>query len=391
MGATTPRSRPSNAGSGNRHNGRVLAAVLEAITDTPRLVVDAAILRRNIEGMARAAREAGVRVRPHVKTHKSPVIARMQLDEGADGIQVAKLGEAEVMAAAGCDDILVGYPIVGSEKLERLTALARRARVAVATDDLGVARGVAEAARGAGQVIGLYLEVDSGAHRLGVAPERSPAVAAEMANLHGIEFRGIFTHEGHAYRCEPGTDELAALCAGVAATMAGVAEALEAEGVACPEVSVGSTPSVRYMLRHPGITTVRPGTYVFNDRTTLELGAATDAQLAAWVVATVVGRPAPERVVVDAGSKALSSDQRPFAPTPSYGLVLGRPRWEVVGVSEEHGLVRVGTDEEVRIGDRVAILPNHACGTVNLWHELTVVEDGRVVDRWPVEARGKMW
>ena len=359
--------------------------------DTPALVVERRILRGNIEEMARAAGDAGVDLRPHTKTHKSPVIARMQLDAGAAGIQVAKLGEAEVMAEAGIDDILIGYPIVGPAKLERLARLAASVRVSVALDDPAIATGVAEAARRAGRSIGLYLEVDSGAGRLGVAPDDAPKRATELARFRELEFRGIFTHEGHAYRCHPDDGSLEAAALQVAETMAATAAAIEAAGVACPEVSVGATPTVRTMIGMPGVTMVGPGTYVFNDRNQLELGVAHLDQVAAWAVTTVVGRPKAERLVVDAGSKALSSDLRPFAGgSPSYGIVIGHPDWDVVGLSEEHGVIAVPPDARVQIGERLAIVPNHCCAVVNLFDEMVVVEDGVAVDSWPVAARGRM-
>jgi D-serine deaminase-like pyridoxal phosphate-dependent protein len=368
-----------------------MVPALDAVAETPFLAVDRSVLARNIDEMAAAARAAGIAVRPHTKTHKSPHIARMQRDAGAAGIQVAKLGEAEVMVDAGLDDILVGYPIVGAAKLERLARLAERALTSVALDDLGVATGVAEAARRSGSTIGLYLEVDTGAHRLGVSPDEAAERAARLAELAGVEFRGIFTHEGHAYRCRPGSDEPAVIAAQVADAMRRAAGAIEAAGVPCPEVSVGATPTVRHMLREEGVTMVRPGTYVFNDLAQLELGAADADHLAAYVVATVVARPSRDRAVIDAGSKSLSSDQRPYAGgAPNYGLAIGRPGSEVVGLSEEHGMLRIESDSDVSVGDRIAILPNHICSVVNLFDELTMVEDGRLVDIWPIAARGKV-
>jgi D-serine deaminase-like pyridoxal phosphate-dependent protein len=390
----TIRSGPHHPDESTKGRAPILAGVrraLAAIPDTPALVVDRSTIRRNIAEMAAEASTAGVALRPHTKTHKSPLIARLQIAAGAVGIQVAKLGEAEVMAAAGIEDILVGYPIVGAAKLERLARLAASARISVALDDPAVANGVADVARRAGVSIGLYLEVDSGGGRLGVTPAQAPARAVELARLPNLDFRGIFTHEGHAYRCRPGQQTPAAVAAQVADTMRGTAAAIEAAGVPCPEISVGATPTVRAMLDQPGITMVRPGTYVFNDRTQLELGAAEVDHLAAFVAATVVGRPRPDRIVVDAGSKALSSDLRPFAADePSYGIVIGDPEWEVIGLSEEHGLLAMPPDAAVDIGARLPILPNHICSVVNLFDEMTVVDDGALVDSWPVAARGRM-
>jgi D-serine deaminase-like pyridoxal phosphate-dependent protein len=224
-----------------------------------------------------------------------------------------------------------------------------------------------------------------------VEPTKAAQRATELARFDELEFRGIFTHEGHAYHCRPGDGSLEVVAAQVAETMAATAAAIEAAGIACPEISVGATPTVRGMLGRPGITMVRPGTYVFNDRNQLELGVAAPDDVAAWVVTTVVGRPSPGRVVVDAGSKALSSDLRPFADgRPSYGIVIGHPDWDVVGLSEEHGMLAVPPDARLGIGERLAIIPNHICAVVNLFDEMVVVEDGESVDSWPVAARGRM-
>jgi D-serine deaminase-like pyridoxal phosphate-dependent protein len=344
--------------------------------ETPALIVDAARMRANIDAMAAVARESGVALRPHAKTHKMPEVGALQLAAGAAGLTVAKLGEAEVFADAGCEDLVIAYPLVGESKLARLAALARRARVSVAVDSLEVA----EAISAAGAEVGVRIEVDSGQHRAGVAPGDVAELARAIAALPGLRLEGVLTHEGHAYA----TDDLAAATHAVAELMA---RAGADTGVRDPVVSLGSTPTARLAAREPGVTEIRPGTYVFHDRTQVAHGAARPEDCAATVLATVVSRPAPDRAVVDAGTKALSSDRlnAPGAPADFGALTSG---WPVVRASEEHGVVAVPPGGELRVGERVRIVPNHVCPVVNLFDEAVVVEDGAVVATWRVAARG---
>jgi D-serine deaminase-like pyridoxal phosphate-dependent protein len=311
----------------------------------------------------------------------------MQLDAGAAGVQVAKLGEAEVMADAGIDDVLVGYPLLGERKLARLGALAERIAVTVTVDSEEVARGVARAAAERGRTIRALVELDTGMHRLGVAGEAAVALAELVAGLDGLELAGVFTHEGHVYTQARDEAERERMTVESCRLAVETAEAIRARGLPAPVVSVGSAGTFRFAIRAPGVTEVRPGTYVFNDRSQIAQGACTPDDLAAFVVATVVARPAPDRLVVDAGSKVLTSD-RMLVPDPpvSFGLVWGRG-WELVRLSEEHGVVAVPPSADVRIGDRVAIVPNHVCPAINLASFVTVV-DGESSEPWPVAARG---
>jgi D-serine deaminase-like pyridoxal phosphate-dependent protein len=372
------------------HSVERVAALSSLVADTPEIVVDLDTVRANVSRIAAAARDAGVSVRPHTKTHKLPQIARLQLDAGATGVQVAKLGEAEVMADGGIDDILVGYPIVGERKLARLIDLAERASITVTLDSEEVALGVSRAARGRGLVIRALLELDTGMHRLGVEPGPAAVELAErVASLDGIELAGVFTHEGHVYTQAHDDAERERLTLEACGAAVATAEEIRARGIAAPVVSVGSAGTFRFAIRCPGVTEVRPGTYVFNDRSQIAQAAAGPDDLAAFAIATVVARPARDRVVVDAGSKVLTSD-RMLVPDPpsSFGAVWGNEDWDVVRLSEEHAVLRVPPDAEVQVGDRVAIVPNHICPAINLASFVTVVEGGRVAGRWPVAARG---
>jgi D-serine deaminase-like pyridoxal phosphate-dependent protein len=366
--------------------------VTVADVETPALVVDRRVLEANVARMAALARDAGVALRPHAKTHKLPQVARLQLAAGAVGLTVAKLGEAEVFADAGVRDLLVAYPVVGAAKLARLAALARRdgVRVAVAVDAPATAAAIGAAAREAGVRIGVRVEVDTGLRRLGAGtPEEAAAIALAVVEVDGLDFEGVMTHEGHAYAAVDEV-ELRELARAACAALVAAADAVRAAGVSCPVVSMGASATARFAVEVPGVTEVRPGTYVFNDRSQVAHGAARPEDVAATVHATVVSRPSPRVAAVDAGTKALTSDRMIVpAATPDFGEVAGAG-WPVTRASEEHGLVAVPADAPVAVGDRLAIVPNHICPVVNLFDAVAVVEGDRVVDRWTVAARGRL-
>jgi D-serine deaminase-like pyridoxal phosphate-dependent protein len=367
-----------------------VAALAGLAPDTPEIVLDLDVVRANIARAAAMARDMGVAVRPHTKTHKLPQIARIQLDAGAVGVQVAKLGEAEVMADAGIENILVGYPIVGAQKLARLADLAERVSISVTIDSDEVATGISRVARERGLTIPALIELDTGLRRLGVIPGPAAADLAErIAALEGIELAGVFTHEGHVYVQGRDAVEKERLTLEACGAAVDTAEEIRSRGIPAPVVSVGSAGTFRFAIGCPGVTEVRPGTYVFNDRSQIAQGAAAAADVAAFIITTVVGRPAPDRIVVDAGSKVLTSDRMLVADPPaSFGWVWGHDDWDVVRLSEEHGVVEVPPGSDVNIGDRLAIVPNHVCPTINLASFVTVAEGGRATDRWPVAARG---
>ena len=354
---------------------------------TPAVLVDLDVLERNIERMAQAAREQGVRLRPHAKTHKAPAIARRQLAAGAAGLSLAKTGEAEVFAGAGFTDIFLAYPVVGTDKGRRLLALADRVRLAVGVDGVEGARTLGDVFHSAGRRLDVLLKVDVGFHRVGVAPEAAAGTARRLADLPGLRLRGLVTHAGHGYLADT-PEALAAVGRHEGRTMAETAEAVRAAGVPVEEVSVGSTPTARPAMSVPGITECRPGNYVFHDASQVGLGSCTIEECALTVLATVVSVPAPDRAVLDAGSKTLSSD--PLRPRPGgHGLILGR-RSRVERLSEEHGVVKVEPGEAFRVGERVLVLPNHACVVANLHDRLLGARAGRVEEVLEVAARGRV-
>lgn len=358
--------------------------------DTPSLVVDEAALLRNIEEMAAFGRSHGVAVRPHQKTHKTAEIARLQREAGAVGFTCAKLGEAEALADAGVlDDVLLAYQIVGEQKLRRLSALMERARVAVAVDGVEGAELLSTAMRDAGKTLDVMIEVNTGLDRAGLRPgEEVLGLARKLSQMPGLRLRGIMTHEGHVAKAET-VEDLAAIATKAGEDMVRTAELLRANGIPVDTVSVGSTPAAAYTPTVPGITEMRPGTYVFNDNTGFLFGRVGVDGCALRILATVISRPAPDRAVVDAGSKTLTMD--PPKGRAGFGYIVQYPDATIARLSEEHGVVELPPSAQgMRVGERVEIIPNHVCPTVNLQDELFVTRDGEVIDRWPIIARGKV-
>jgi D-serine deaminase-like pyridoxal phosphate-dependent protein len=354
---------------------------------TPAVLVDLDVLESNVRRMQERARKAGVRLRPHAKTHKSPEVGRLQLSAGARGLTLAKTSEAEVFADLGFDDVFLAYPIVGTDKARRLLALADRVRLAVGVDSLEGAEGLAAPFAAAGRRLPVLLKIDCGFHRVGVLPEAAAALGIRVAEMRGLELSGVFTHAGQGYGGVT-PEEVARIGSEEARTISETADALRSAGLPCAEVSLGSTPTAAAAIVGRGVTECRPGTYVYNDRSQVALGACAPEDCAMTILATVVSAPAPERAVVDAGSKTISSD--PMRPAPDgHGLVLGG-RTRVARLSEEHGVLAVAPGERFRVGDRVRIVPNHACAVSNLHDHLVAVRAGRVEGRITVAARGRV-
>jgi len=361
--------------------------------DTPSLLVDLDRLEANLDRMARLARAADLQLRPHTKTHKTIEIARMQVARGAAGITVAKIGEAEVMAEAGIEDIFIAYPIVGAAKIERLVALAKRAadrsgKVAVGVDSTEVAAPLSMAFAHQGIRLPVLLEVDVGLHRCGVAPEEAPALARELNGLPGINLVGIFAYPGQVYAAR-NENEVAGIAAFECRTMAQVAGRLANIAPLAKRISGGSTPTAAHYSAECGITEIRPGTYVFNDRMQLERWSARPEDCALTVLATVVSTPEPGRAVLDAGSKALSPELAREAK--GYGMLKEDQGAVLVKLNEEHGFLDLSQAQvRFRIGDKVEVIPNHCCLVANLFDEMIAVRKGEVVENWRVAGRGKL-
>ena len=357
--------------------------------DTPAVVVDLDRLERNIAGMAKLAADAGVSLRPHTKSHKTAGIARRQLAAGSTGITVAKLDEADAYLKEGVRDIFVANEVAGRYKWQRVADLQQHASVAVGIDSLIVARGLAEAAAERGVRIPVLIEVDTGLHRAGLPPGDAVAdLADDISRLQGLTLRGVFTHAGHAYGASSRA-EVERIAHDEARGVVESAAAMRARGVACPVVSVGSTPTVCAAGVVPGVTEIRPGNYVFFDRMQAALGVTTYEACSQTVLVTVISRPTPERIVVDAGSKTFALDKGAhgletlagFGEDTQHGLVLER-------LSEEHGILSAPAGLELPVGTRLRFLTNHACTVANLAEVLYGVRNDVVEEVFPVLVRG---
>lgn len=349
--------------------------------DTPFLAVDPDVLEANLAaGTARAAAR-GLAWRPHAKTHKSLAVAARQLAHGAAGLTLATVAEAEVFADGGCADLFLAYPVwAAGPRADRLRALAGRVRLRVGVDSAAGADRLAAALRGA--PAGVLVEVDSGHHRTGVAPDRAGAVAAHAAGA-GLDVVGVFTFPGHSYA--PGGRATAA--ADEAAALAAAAASLVAAGIDPVVRSGGSSPTEPIdpgAAAHPA-TETRPGVSVFGDAQQVELDAAGFGSCALTAHATVV-HARDGHVVLDAGSKTLGADRAPWAT--GFGRLPDAPHARVVALSEHHATVTHGDGPAPAVGSRVRVLPNHVCSAVNLAAELVVVTGDAVVDRWAVDAAG---
>ena len=345
---------------------------------TPYLVVDVERLDANLASMAALARHRGIALRPHAKTHKTPEIARRQLALGAVGLTVATVSEAEVFADAGCSDLFLAYPLWTTvEQGRRIRALADRASVRVGVDSVEGARALALRV-GDTDGLGVLVEVDCGQHRSGVAPVDAGELAAAAADL-GLDVAGVFTFPGHSY--EPGS--AARVAEQEADALREAADALRAVDIEPRVLSGGSTPTAE--LTHDPVTEMRPGVYAFGDAQQWELGTFGRDHVALVCSATVVSTTGG-RVVLDSGSKALGAD-RPVWATGA-GRLLHHPDARITLLSEHHAVVAWADGPLPSPGDRLDVVPNHVCNAVNLADVLHVEHSGRIVETWPVSARG---
>ncbi len=358
--------------------------------ETPVVIVRQDTLDNNIARMARAAKDLGFSLRPHCKTHKSLEIARRQLAAGASGLTVAKVSEAEVMQMVTPPSILVANQIIGWDKAQRLIRLNQTVPVISGVDSTEGARFLNQAAAQAGCKLTVSLEINTGLHRAGVLPGM-PALtlARELVQLPNLHFWGIFTHAGHAYAASD-PEQRSVIGRDEGRQMVDLAQQLRSAGVLIENVSVGSTPTALDAGAVAGVTEVRPGNYVFYDAMQIALGVATEADCALRVITTVISRPTPTRAVVDCGSKTLALDRGAHGTgsLPGHGRVLGGYRRVLERLSEEHGVLRIEAHDPLQIGDRLEVIPNHACVVVNLTDQLVVVAAGKPLTTWNVQARG---
>jgi len=346
---------------------------------TPALVVDVAALDRNIAAMARFFADGTCRLRPHVKAHKTPAIARRQLAAGSCvGLTCATVIEAEAVAGL-CDDLLIANELVSQGKCARAAALARGRRVTVAVDSHEGLEALASAARAEGVVLGVLIDLNVGQMRCGVAPgEMALALASSAMGTPGLALRGVMGYEGHVQPVRS-RDERAALARTAMAALVETASRLRAAGLPCDIVSGGGTGTYDISSRVPGVTEIQAGSYALMDTDYGEVGVPFEP--AFFVLGTIISRPAPDRCVADAGHKATTKD---------HGLpaVAGLEGATVTSLNDEHATIAIPPSSPVRIGDRIRLRPSHTDPTVNLHDVLYAIEGDRVVDIWPVVARG---
>ena len=356
--------------------------------DTPALVVDLDVMERNLARVAEYCRDHNLRLRPHTKTHKTPALGKKQLESGAAGLTVAKVSEAEVMLDSGTPDLLLAYPVIGVRKLERLINVARQTSLTVSLDSVFAARQLSDAANASQRDIGVLAEMDAGLGRVGVTPGRNLVeLVRTIYRLPGLRFEGIAFYPGHIKSLDE--DGLHAIeCLG--RLLEGTLRELKNEGFEVRIVSGGSTPTLFHSHEVAGLNEIRPGTYIYNDRNTMLMGACSLDDCAAYVITTVVSTAKPGQIIIDGGSKTFSSD-RPMTAEVSFGHIVEAPEAVFTKMNEEHGYVDVRrTPGDFSIGDRLRVIPNHVCVAVNLHEYVYGVRGGVVEQVWRVEGRGKL-
>jgi D-serine deaminase-like pyridoxal phosphate-dependent protein len=356
---------------------------------TPAMVIDLAIVERNIARLAEYARKHAIGVRPHTKTHKSLFMARKQLAAGAGGLTGAKAGEAEVMAAAS-DDILVAYPAIDPHRVRRLAHLARSGvTVRVALDSVAGIDAVAAIAAAENATLGVLIDLDIGFHRTGAqSPAESLHLAQQVAYTKSLRLDGIFFYPGHVW--SPASEQVAEL-ERIDAVLAETIDLWRRSGLQAKIVSGGSTPTAYQSHHVRSQTEIRPGTYIYNDMNTARAGFCVIDDCAARIVCTVVSAAVPGKVVIDAGTKVLTSDRNVRAPDSGHGHVVEYPEATIVRLSEEHGEMDVSKcARRPRVGERVAVIPNHICPCVNLRDEVWLRHADGQLEALEVDARGRV-
>lgn len=358
------------------------------ILQTPVLVIEETVVGSNLAKLAAYAKRSSFGIRPHTKTHKSIEMAQRQMAAGAVGLTAAKVGEAELMVSASAD-IFLAYPAVDPARCGRLALLARVNTVRVAVDSKVALNVLSAAAQQAGSVIGILVDLDVGLHRTGVqSPQDALEMAQTVARTPSLRLDGLFFYPGQVWA--PAAEQRDPL-EKVAETLQQTLDLWSRCGLAAPIVSGGSTPTAYQSHLIPQITEIRPGTYIYNDMNTVAGGFCTIKDCAARIVCTVVSDAVPGKVVIDAGSKTLSSDRNITKPESGYGRVVEYPAAKITRLSEEHGEVDVSAcDRTPSIGERLQIIPNHICPCVNLQDSACLRTAEGELRSIRIDARGKL-
>lgn len=361
--------------------------------DTPALIIDREIMMDNLRFMQDYADRKKVALRPHTKTHKMPKLALIQEEIGARGITVAKVGEAEVMAAAGLNDIFIANEIVGAVKLARIRKLAETIDISFGLDSVEQAKMIEAAFEGAGKKAQVLIEIEVGEERSGVIEQDDYIrLLHYLKTCKNIYLKGIFSHDGNSYGAADISECLNIHLTAQKRTLE-FARLAKAKGMELETVSIGSTPSMMHDFPIlEGVTEIRPGTYIFMDASQANAYGSLDRN-AATVLTTVISRPTAERVITDVGAKGITAQTRNkgFCATRGLGLIKGWPDAEIFDVYDEHAIIYDRPlHDHVKVGDKVEIIPNHICPVVNLHEYAYLVSEGQVIEKIPVECRGKL-
>lgn len=356
---------------------------------TPGFLLDLDIFETNLRDMAALCRRAGVELWPMVKTHKSTAIARQQREHGAAGFLTGTLDEAEELVNRGFEDIMLAYPVAGRENIARVAGLAGRARVTIGLDGQAAARELAAALNGAGLTLDYLIIIDCGLHRFGVAPAAAADLASALSGYKPLRLRGIATHPGQVYGAGSPA-EVATVARDEIAALRQAKETLERRGFSCPVVATGSTPTARQTAVSGIVTVLRPGNYVFHDYSQVALGVVPPERCALTVLATIIAHPRPDTFIIDAGSKCFGLDRGAHGSEliTSYGLIAGHPGLTLAGLSEEVGKIRIFAKTNLDVGDKIAVIPNHACSAANLTNWLVGHRRGILDADIAIDMRG---
>lgn len=359
--------------------------------DTPAVLIDYDIMMENLRSMQDKANQYHVNLRPHIKTHRMPELAKLQMNEGAYGITVAKVGEAEVMAEHGLSNIFIANEIVGVSKLERIRALNRKITIRLGVDSKYHIDQLEEVFKDEEKGIEVLIEFEVGENRSGViTDEQLVNLAKYIKTKKKVFLKGIFSHEGHSYKAKSAEDCVKVSTISQERTLR-AANLIRDLGIEIDTVSIGATPSLLHTGIIQGITEIRPGTYIFMDAGQGS-GINDYSKCAATVLTTVISKPTEERVVLDAGAKALTSQNRSegICATSGYGLVKNTNNIRLSGVFDEHGLIYDKYFRNfIQIGDKIEVIPNHICPTCNLYDKAYLVSKGQVLKEIPILCRGK--
>lgn len=359
---------------------------IEAL-QTPAVVIDLDVTKRNIRSMLDGAQKNGLSHRPHIKTHRCSELAKLQIAAGCKGITAAKLGEAEAMADAGIDDIFLAYALIGEDKIQRLLALSNRCHVCTAVNSVVGAEGLSRAFAAANKKIDVLLEVDGGLNRGGLAPgEATLAFARSIRHLSGLSIKGLMYYGGLVYNSHT-PEEVRTYACRERDDLLHTAALLRQDGFCMDVLSAGSSFTGKVPEDLRGITEMRSGHYIFNDCGQLDIGFVGPEDCALTVISTIVSKPDSHTVIADVGTKSLTSDKCHYRE--GFGYVIGHPEISIYGLNEEHAFLQTTDENPLQIGDKIAIIPNHACVVTNLVDEAYGFINGHFDHMLKIDARGR--